>query len=149
MVSAAGWLQNNYMSIETGTIASSIILYTLTKRNNQLARKNIIAVVNHISTHSHNYILFLPPLQLTATPLFAPHTPFSINPRHRSTLLVRIRQQRALVELLRAGRHVDGWVAREEVDRLEADFEDFAGHHGEVFDARNLWDIVVLVRRLG
>ena len=78
-------------------------------------------------------------LQLTALFSFAPHASFSINLRHRSTaLLVRIRQQRALVELLRAGRHVDGRVAREEVDGLEADFEDLAGHHGEVFDARDL-----------
>lgn len=51
---------------------------------------------------------------------------------------MRTSQQRALVELLRAGRHVDGRVAREEVDRLEADFEDFAGHHGEIFDAGDL-----------
>ena len=52
---------------------------------------------------------------------------------------MRVRQQRALVELLRARRHVDGRVAREEVDGLEADFEDLAGHYGEVFDA---WDLV-------
>ena len=56
---------------------------------------------------------------------------------------MRIRKQRALVELLRAGRHVDSRVAREEVDGLEADFEDLAGHHGEVFDAR---DLLLLVR---
>ena len=52
---------------------------------------------------------------------------------------MRIRQQRALVKRLRAGRHVDGRVPREEVDRLEADFEDLAGHDGEVFDAGDLW----------
>ena len=51
---------------------------------------------------------------------------------------MRVRQQRALVELLRAGRHVDGRVAREEVDGLEADLQDLAGHYGEVFDARDL-----------
>jgi hypothetical protein len=59
--------------------------------------------------------------------------------------MVRIRQQRALVELLRAGGHVDGRVAREEVDGLEADFEDFARHDGEVFDARDLvWEVLVV-----
>lgn len=51
---------------------------------------------------------------------------------------MHVRQQRTLVELLRARRHVDGRVPREEVDRLEADFEDLAGHDGEIFDAWHL-----------
>ena len=53
---------------------------------------------------------------------------------------MRIRQQRAFVELLRAGRHVDCRVTCEEIDGLEADFEDFDWHYGEVFDA---WDLCV------
>jgi hypothetical protein len=118
-----------------------IILYVLIEKSINLYQKH------HDSHYSHIYIStssFPPPSQLTATPLLAPHTPVSIDLRHRSALLVRIRQQRALVELLRAGRHVDGWVAREEVDWLEVDFEDFAGHDGEVFDAWNL--LVACVR---
>jgi len=62
---------------------------------------------------------------------------------------VRVRQQRALVELLRARRHVDGRVAREEVDGLEADFEDLAGHYGEVFDARDLLGVCVWLVMVG
>ena len=92
-----------------------------------------------IPTSPPTALIYHSPSQLTALFSFAPHASFSINLRHRSTaLLVRIRQQRALVELLRAGRHIDGRVAREEIDRLEADFEDFAGHDGEIFDARDL-----------
>jgi len=94
-----------------------------------------MAVVIQISTWSASHSS---PSQLTAAALLTAHTPFSIDLRHHSALLVRVRQQCALVELLRAGRHIDGRVAREEIDRLEADFEDFAGHDGEIFDARDL-----------
>lgn len=55
---------------------------------------------------------------------------------------MRIRQQCAFVELLRARRHVDGRVTCEEIDGLEADFEDFDWHYGEVFDT---WDLCVCV----
>lgn len=62
----------------------------------------------------------------------------------RRALLVRLTYQRALVEFLRAWRYVDGRVAVEEVDRLHRYFDDFAGHHWEVFDARNLFGLLVL-----
>jgi hypothetical protein len=86
-----------------------------------------------ISNPSH--LQFTP----TPTPLLTPHAPITFHfPHHRSALMMRSCQQRTLVELLRARRHVDCRVPREEVDGLEADFQHFAGHYREVFDA---WDL--------
>jgi len=51
---------------------------------------------------------------------------------------VRLAEERALVEFLRAGRDVDGRVLVEEVDGFHRHSDDFAGHDGEVFDARDL-----------
>jgi hypothetical protein len=85
-----------------------------------------------ISNPSH--LQFTP----TPTPLLTPHAPIALHFRHHRTLMMRSCQQSTLVELLRARRHVDGRIPREEVDGLETDFQHFAGHHGEVFDA---WDL--------
>nr|POE48079.1 hypothetical protein CFP56_01407 [Quercus suber] len=54
-------------------------------------------------------------------------------------LMVLLTRQRASVELLRAGRHVQRRIFVEEVDRLQRHFDDFAGHHGKVLDA---WDLL-------
>lgn len=77
-------------------------------------------------------------LQLTPTPLLTTHTSISIHLRNRCALLMRTCQQRTLIELLRARRHVDGRVPHEEIDGFEAHFQHFAGHYGKVFDA---WDL--------
>lgn len=53
--------------------------------------------------------------------------------------MVNVSQQSTLVESLGARRHIDGWVLREEVDGLEADFEHLTRHHGEILDAWDLW----------
>ena len=110
------------------------------KKPSLATKKNIKSVITIIPMSTSPIYSSSSSSQLTALLSLATHTTLCINLRHRSTaLLVRIRQQRALVEFLRARRHVDGRVAREEVDGLEADFEDLAGHYGEVFDA---WDLV-------
>lgn len=108
---------------------------TFTTGRNHIAASPIPSKEVHVTFHAHIMLY----LQFTPTPLLTSHTSISIYLRHRCALLVRIRQQRTLVELLHARRHVDGWVPREEVDGFEAHFQHFAGHHGEVFDA---WDLV-------
>jgi hypothetical protein len=77
-------------------------------------------------------------LQLTSTHLLTPDTSIALHLRHYCALMMCTGQQRALIELLSARRYVDGRVPGKEVDGLEADFQHFAGHHGEVFDA---WDL--------
>lgn len=54
----------------------------------------------------------------------------------RVGLALVVAEQNTLVELLRAWRHVQGWVLVEEVHRLQRHFDHFAGHHREVFNAR-------------
>ena len=86
--------------------------------------------------------------QLTARLLTA-HTAFRVDLCRLSALVVDVSQQSTLVERLGARRHVDSRVLREEVDGLEADFEDLAGHYGEVFDARDLLGVCVWLVMVG
>jgi hypothetical protein len=50
-------------------------------------------------------------------------------------MLLTLAQQTALVEALLARRHVQRWVLIEEVNGLEVDLENLAGHDWEVLFA--------------
>jgi hypothetical protein len=56
-----------------------------------------------------------------------------------SRLLMRLTEQRTLVELLGTRRHIHSRVSIKEVDRLQANLDNLTRHDWEVFNA---WDVV-------
>lgn len=58
--------------------------------------------------------------------------------------MVRLAKQRAFVYCLRARRHIDSWVAIEEIDRLEGDLDNFTWHDWKVLDPWNLQEMSVM-----
>ena len=99
-------------------------------RNSQSLPINISSPSSISIHHAH--------LELTARRPYTAHAPLPIHFPLDGRLLMLLAKQHALVEVLRAGRHVERRVLGEEVDGLEGDFEDLAGHYWEVFDTRDL-----------